>query len=272
MMATAAAAPTAPTAPAAAAAPAAAPAPPAAAAAGGADNTCRACTDFQSWMRHQRAVLPDTLGKAKSASAVTAAPAVSGHGSPSVKPETSGHEFSNTADVKVEGTSTQASTESKEDSSTKQVSKDAEEAKVSFYGNAAKYGCPADSVSLGRGSWRLLHSMAAYYPTQPSSLEQDDMKTFISLFSKFYPCQPCAEDFREWLKTHSPAVESRGSLSRWLCDAHNEMGSSSCSSETVRIVAAATAVTLAEPTRTMKQHQLLTDQAATKASQGNVGI
>lgn len=50
------------------------------------------------------------------------------------------------------------------------------------------------------------------------------------------------------------------------------MGSSSCSSETVRIVAAATAVTLAEPTRTMKQHQLLTDQAATKASQGNVGI
>ncbi|XP_071552183.1 uncharacterized protein Alr [Panulirus ornatus] len=73
-----------------------------------------------------------------------------------------------------------------------------EEVEVPLWGNAAKYGCPADSLSLGRGSWQLLHSMAAYYPTHPTSKEQDDMKSFILLFSKFYPCQPCAEDFREW--------------------------------------------------------------------------
>lgn len=65
-------------------------------------------------------------------------------------------------------------------------------------GDAAKQGCPADSVALGRGSWRLLHTMAAYYPAEPSAQQRQDMQSFITLFSKFYPCAPCAEDFREW--------------------------------------------------------------------------
>ena len=59
-------------------------------------------------------------------------------------------------------------------------------------------GCPADSVSLGRGSWRLLHTIAANYPEQPTLQEKNDMSSFIVLFSKVYPCVPCAEDFRDW--------------------------------------------------------------------------
>ncbi|MPC40976.1 FAD-linked sulfhydryl oxidase ALR [Portunus trituberculatus] len=90
-------------------------------------------------------------------------------------------------------------------------------------GDAAKYGCPADSLALGRGTWRLLHTMAAYYPDQPSSQQQQDMRSFITLFSKFYPCPPCAEDFREWLKTNTPKVDSRSGLSQWFCEAHNEV-------------------------------------------------
>ncbi|XP_045612037.2 uncharacterized protein Alr [Procambarus clarkii] len=177
--------------------------------------TCRACTDFKSWMASQRPAAADKLGKIKSESTAST------YGRVSEKEETCERESSNAAHNSEEGSSSQASAERTAEGS--KVSTDEEEFQPLLWGNAAKYGCPADSISLGRGSWRLLHSMAAYYPTQPTSQEQDDMKTFISLFSKFYPCQPCAEDLREWLKTHSPAVESRSSLSQWFCEAHNEV-------------------------------------------------
>ncbi|XP_042858992.1 mitochondrial FAD-linked sulfhydryl oxidase ERV1-like [Penaeus japonicus] len=105
----------------------------------------------------------------------------------------------------------------------KSATVDPDDTDVPLTGNAAKYGCPADSLSLGRGSWRLLHSMAAYYPEKPSTDQQKDMSTFITIFSKFYPCQPCAEDFREWLKKNTPDVSSQKGLSRWFCEAHNEV-------------------------------------------------
>ena len=38
--------------------------------------------------------------------------------------------------------------------------------------------------------------MAAYYPEQPSVEEQEDMKSFMTTFSKFYPCKDCAEHLR----------------------------------------------------------------------------
>jgi len=60
-----------------------------------------------------------------------------------------------------------------------------------------KFECPPSSSELGTGTWKLLHSMAAWYPENPTHDDQIAMKGFISTLAKFYPCTYCAADFQE---------------------------------------------------------------------------
>lgn len=83
--------------------------------------------------------------------------------------------------------------------------------------------CPPDSEALGRATWTFLHTMAAYYPDEPTGEQQEEMRSFITLFSKFYPCAPCAAHLREELAQQTPVTSSRGGFARWLCQMHNRV-------------------------------------------------
>ncbi|RMY62344.1 hypothetical protein D0863_10992 [Hortaea werneckii] len=83
--------------------------------------------------------------------------------------------------------------------------------------------CPPDVDQLGRSTWTFLHTLTATYPVQPSPTHQQETKQFISLFSKFYPCWVCADDFRSWMKEdgNAPRVSNREEFGQWMCEAHN---------------------------------------------------
>ncbi|RDW68014.1 sulfhydryl oxidase-1 [Coleophoma cylindrospora] len=83
--------------------------------------------------------------------------------------------------------------------------------------------CPADVEALGRSSWTLLHSISATYPVAPTAQEQSDVKSFLGLFGKLYPCWVCAEDFQEYMEREKIKASSRDEFGRWLCGAHNEV-------------------------------------------------
>ncbi|VUZ54004.1 unnamed protein product [Hymenolepis diminuta] len=84
-----------------------------------------------------------------------------------------------------------------------------------------KKGCPLDKVSLGRATWALLHTMAAYYPSRPSVNEMKSMERFFQDFAEFFPCKYCADDFKRNMEKFPPKVHSREALSGWLCLQHN---------------------------------------------------
>ncbi|KAH0609267.1 uncharacterized protein H6S33_012753 [Morchella sextelata] len=95
--------------------------------------------------------------------------------------------------------------------------------------------CPPDVETLGRSTWTLLHTIAATYPSSATPTQQTEMKKFITLFSRVYPCWVCAEDFQEYLKEPENKLKvmeeekGRGHLSGrsefglWMCKAHNNV-------------------------------------------------
>lgn len=81
--------------------------------------------------------------------------------------------------------------------------------------------CPPDVEELGRSSWTLLHTMAAFYPDKANAQQQSDMSSFLKYFSRLYPCWVCANDFQDWMGKTPPPLETRDDFGNWMCKAHN---------------------------------------------------
>jgi FAD-linked sulfhydryl oxidase len=76
-------------------------------------------------------------------------------------------------------------------------------------------------AELGRGTWNMLHRLAAQFEKEPTPQQRRDVEQFFSLLGTFYPCPECAGHFREMLVDHPVDSRSNRDLSLWLCKLHN---------------------------------------------------
>jgi len=86
-----------------------------------------------------------------------------------------------------------------------------------------KIEAPPDLTEIGRSTWTLLHTIAAYYPENPSEKKKEQVGKFIQDLSEVFPCRTCAEDFQEHISTTPINIKSRNDLSLWMCEAHNHV-------------------------------------------------
>ena len=116
---------------------------------------CRVCVDFKTWSKIEKGKKPASATASKS---------------------------------KEESTTmaTNSGTKSKEEPVAK-----ATNLGTKFDEEWKRNNCPADVKTLGRHTWTLLHTMAAYYPEKPEKKQQESMKTFFESFSEHYPCWFC---------------------------------------------------------------------------------
>ncbi|GAM24323.1 hypothetical protein SAMD00019534_074980 [Acytostelium subglobosum LB1] len=82
---------------------------------------------------------------------------------------------------------------------------------------------PVDTIELGNSGWKLLHTIAAYYPDKPTTQKQQHTKSFLESFSHVYPCQVCAKDFQEILVATPPRLNNQHEFAQWMCEAHNHV-------------------------------------------------
>lgn len=76
---------------------------------------------------------------------------------------------------------------------------------------------------LGRGTWNMLHRLAAGYPDKPSEAQRTEVVDFFRLLGNMYPCDECAAHFRGMLKEHPVQAGSHAELTTWLCERHNQV-------------------------------------------------
>ena len=64
--------------------------------------------------------------------------------------------------------------------------------------------CPLDREELGRSTWDLIHTVAAHYPDEPTEIDKQNARNFMSSLSYLYPCEICREDFKESVTNKPP--------------------------------------------------------------------
>ena len=68
--------------------------------------------------------------------------------------------------------------------------------------------CPPDREELGTATWKLIHSIAANFPDDPTDRDKLEASQFIKSLAYLYPCHICAADFREAVSKSPPKYAS----------------------------------------------------------------
>lgn len=76
---------------------------------------------------------------------------------------------------------------------------------------------PEKRAELGRGTWALLHTMAARYPDSPTETERMDHFNFIYLLGHVFPCPDCREHFKGMIEKYPPQVHCSVKYTCILC-------------------------------------------------------
>ena len=81
--------------------------------------------------------------------------------------------------------------------------------------------CPVTREELGRHTWALLHSIAAYYPDEPTAADRDAAENLIRALAQLYPCGDCRARFVIDVAANPPRLTTREDFAIWLCEQHN---------------------------------------------------
>ncbi|KAI9053313.1 hypothetical protein LZ554_002276 [Drepanopeziza brunnea f. sp. 'monogermtubi'] len=88
---------------------------------------------------------------------------------------------------------------------------------------AAKIENATLKAELGHAAWKVLHTMMAKFPDEPTEDDSAALKSYIHLFARLYPCGDCARHFQKILKKFPPQVATRSTAAAWACHVHNEV-------------------------------------------------
>ena len=84
--------------------------------------------------------------------------------------------------------------------------------------------CPPDVNEIGRSSWTLLHTLSVYLPeNELSEQQQRDAGQLMTILSRNYPCNHCADDLKKDLKDDPPKVKTGKEFASWVCQLHNKV-------------------------------------------------
>ena len=84
--------------------------------------------------------------------------------------------------------------------------------------------CPPDVNEIGRSSWTLLHTLSVYLPeNELSEQQQRDAGELMTILSRNYPCNHCADDLKKDLKDDPPKVKTGKEFANWICQLHNKV-------------------------------------------------
>lgn len=76
---------------------------------------------------------------------------------------------------------------------------------------------------LGNHGWAILHTMAAYFPSDPSPLQLDHAYRFLEYFGEMFPCRTCGSHFLAMLKEYPTEFQTREEFMIYVCELHNRV-------------------------------------------------